>query len=183
MYNFTPFKQKLEKIIEHAKKDIATLRTGRASVDMLDPVKVQAYGSSMGINELANIGTPDPNLILIKPWDQNLIENIEEAIHKSDLNLNPVVDKDQIRIVVPALTEERRQEMVKKLNQKIESAKVMMRNARTEVKNEIDELEGQAGVSEDDIHRDLEQLDKIVKEYTQKLEQIETDKEKELTTI
>jgi ribosome recycling factor len=183
MHNFTSFKQKLEQIIEHTKKDIATLRTGRASVDMLDPVKVEAYGGQMAINEVANVNTPDPNLIIIKPWDANLLENIEEAVHKANLNLNPVVDNDQIRIVVPSLTQERRQDMVKKLSQKIESAKVMLRNARTDTKNEIEKMEGEDGVSEDDIRRDLKELDKLVHEYTDKLEQIEVDKEEELTSI
>lgn len=183
MYNFSEFKQKLDQIIEHTKKDIATLRTGRASVDMLDPVRVGAYGGQMAINEVASVSTPDPNLIIIKPWDANLLDNIEEAVHKANLNLNPVVNNDQIRIVVPALTQERRQEMVKKLSQKIESAKIMARNARTDSKNDIENMEGDGGVSEDDIRRDLKELDKLVHEYTEKLEQIEADKVEELTSI
>jgi ribosome recycling factor len=183
MYNFSNFKQKLDEIIEHAKKDIATLRTGKASIDMLDPVKVEAYGNMMAVNELANVSTPDPNLIIIRPWDQNVLENIEQAIHKAGLNLNPVVDGEQIRIVVPSLTKERREEMVKQLNQKIESARIMIRNARTEAKNEIDEMKGEPGVSEDDIHRDHEQLNQIVQEYNQKLDKIEEHKQQELMSM
>jgi ribosome recycling factor len=183
MYKFKSFKEKLDKIIKHAKQDISILRTGQASIDMLDPVQVEAYGNTMAVNELANISTPDPNLILIKPWDQNMLDNIEQSIHKSQLNLNPVVDGEQIRIVVPALTKERRQEMVKQLGQKIESAKVMVRNARVEVKNEIEAMEGEAGVSEDDIRADLEELNQLVHDYNQQLEQIEQDKKEELLQI
>ncbi|MEA2056104.1 MAG: ribosome-recycling factor, partial [Patescibacteria group bacterium] len=101
MYNFSTFKNQLEDIIQHAKEDIASLRTGKATISMLDPVKVEVYDTMMAVNELANVSTPDANLIVIKPWDQNVIENIEQGIHKSNLNLNPVVDSDQIRIVIP----------------------------------------------------------------------------------
>jgi len=183
MYNFSPFKQKLDKLLEYAQRDISTLRTGKASYDMLDPVKVEAYGGKMSLNEVANISIPDPNMILIKPWDQNLLENIERGIHKAEINLNPVVDGDQIRLVVPTLTQETRKEMVKQLHQKIESAKVMVRNARTDTKNEIEKAEDDVGVSEDDIKRYLEEMDGIVKEYNQKLEQMAVDKEAELMKI
>ncbi len=183
MYNFSDFKQKLTQIIDHATRDVSTLRTGKASYDMLDTVKVEAYGGKMSVNEVANISIPDANMILIKPWDQNLLENIEKGIHKADINLNPVVDGDQIRIVVPPLTQETRQAMVKQLHQKIESAKVMVRNARTDQKNEIEDSEDEAGVSEDDIKRYLEEMDKIVKEYNSKLDEMAEAKEAELMKI
>ncbi|MEA2056367.1 MAG: ribosome recycling factor [Patescibacteria group bacterium] len=183
MYNFSTFKNQLEDIIQHAKEDISSLRTGKATISMLDPVKVEVYDTMMAVNELANVSTPDANLIVIKPWDQNVIENIEQGIHRSNLNLNPVVDSDQIRIVIPPLTTERRQEMVKQLKQKIESAKVMIRNARINAKNEIDDMEGEAGVSEDDVHRDIAQLNKLVQELNTRLEAIEKDKEAELMAI
>lgn len=183
MYNFSDFKQKLNKIIEHTQQELSTLRTGKAKVSMLDPVKVEAYGTSMAINEVANVGAPDPNMIVVEPWDKNLLENIEKAIQKADLNLNPVVDGDIIRITVPPLTEERRKAMVKQLQQKIESAKVMMRNARTDVKNEIEAMEGKSGVSEDDIHYDLKEMDQIMDEHMQKLEELEQQKEQELLSM
>ena len=183
MFEFSAFTAKLDKVIDHAKRELSTLRTGQAKVSMLDPVRVEAYGSLMAVNEVANVSAPDSNMIVIEPWDTNLLDNIEKAIQKADLNLNPVVDGELIRITVPALTEERRKEMVKQLQQKIESAKVMMRNARTDTKNEIDSLKGQSGISEDDIHRNLDQLNQVMDEYTEKLEQLETNKEKELLSI
>ncbi len=180
MYNFSSFKQKLEKIVEHTHRELAVLRTGQAKVSMLDPVKVEAYGSTMAVNEVANIGTPDPNMIIVEPWDPNLLENIEKAVQKADLNLNPVVDGSIIRIQVPTLTQERRQEMVKQLEQKIESAKKMMRNARVDTKSEIEDLEGESGVSEDDIHRDIQELNRIMDEYVTKLEEMKQQKQTEL---
>lgn len=183
MYNFSTFKQKLDKVIDHAQQEISVLRTGKAKVSMLDPVKVNAYGSLMRVNELASVSAPDPNMILVEPWDPNLMEDIEKAIHKADLNLNPVVDKNIIRITVPALTEERRRQMVKQLEQKVESAKIMMRNIRSDIKNEIDDLDGEAGVSEDDIHRDYQELDKIMDEYVVKLEELKKQKQSELMSI
>ncbi len=183
MYNFSTYKQKLDKVIDHIQQEVAGLRTGQAKVSMLDPVKVNAYGSLMAVNELAGVSAPDPNMIIVEPWDPNLLEDIERAIHKADLNLNPVVDKNIIRITVPALTEERRREMVKQLEQKIESAKIMMRNIRSDIKNEIEELEGEPGVSEDDIHRNLQDLNKIMDEYIAKLEEINKQKQAELLSL
>jgi ribosome recycling factor len=183
MYNFSNFKTKLNQIIEHLQQDISFLRTSKASTKMLDPIKVHAYGTVMAINELANVSTPDNNLIVIDPWDKNLLEDIEKAIQKSSLNLNPVVDKEIIRIVIPSLTEEKRMELVKQLQQKVESTRAMMRSARTEAKGEIEDLEGEAGVSEDDIHRDLEELDKIMGQFEKQMEDIQEQKKQDLLSL
>jgi ribosome recycling factor len=137
----------------------------------------------MAVNELANISAPDANMVVVAPWDTSMLENIEKGIASSGLNLNPVVDGDIIRITIPALTEERRKEMVKLLHQKVEQGKVMFRNIRTEAKQEIEDLKGDDGVSEDDIHADLEKLDAMIKEYSDKLDKIAQDKEKELMTV
>jgi ribosome recycling factor len=122
-------------------------------------------------------------LIVIDPWDKNLLEDIEKAIQKSSLNLNPVVDKEIIRIVIPSLTEEKRMELVKQLQQKVESTRAMMRSARTEAKGEIEDLEGEAGVSEDDIHRDLEELDKIMGQFEKQMEDIQEQKKQDLLSL
>ena len=183
MFDFSIFQQKLDKIMTHTQQELAILRTGKAKVKMLDPVRVEAYGSLMAVNELANVSTPDANMIVIEPWDKSILENIEKAIQKAGLNLNPIVDGELIRIVISPLTEESRQELVKQLHQKTESAKIMIRNARIDIKNEVDDQEGEAGVSEDDIHRDLEQLDKVMDQYTEKLKTFVAQKEKDLLSI
>ena len=183
MYNFQEFKNTLQKIIDHTINELSTLRTGKASVTILDPVRVQVYGTSMAVGELANISTPDTNMIIIDPWDKNILEDIEKAINKAGLNLNPIVDKQIIRIIIPPLTEERRKEMVKQLHQKLESSKVMMRTARADTKNEIEDQEGQSGVSEDDIHRDLEEMEKIMDQYEAQIQELSDNKEKELMSI
>lgn len=183
MYNFLDFNVKLNKILEHTRQDIGLLRTGKASSNMLDSVRVSVYGTQMSISELANISTPDSNMIIIDPWDKNILGEIEKAINIASLNFNPVVDKQIIRIVIPALTEERRKELVKQLHQKSESAKMMMRTARIETKNEIENQKGEAGVSEDDIHRNLEELDKIMDEFEARLVEIISSKENDLLSI
>jgi ribosome recycling factor len=126
---------------------------------------------------------PDATLLVVKPWDKTIIEEIEKAIASADLNLNPVVDGDLIRISVPPLTQERRQEMVGLLHKKIESFKVMLRAARTEIKKEIENLTGTENVSEDDIHDYLEELDNLTQQFMAELDQLATRKEEELITV
>ncbi len=176
-------KKKFLKVIEHVKNELKSLRTGRASVSILDDIKVEAYDGMYKIQEVANIQVKDANLLVVSPWDQEVIQNIETAIKNSGLSLNPVVDGEIIRIPIPALTQERRQEMVKKLHQIIEQGKVMLRSVRSEEKKEIEELEGESGVSEDDIQLSIEKLDDLIHEYSEKLEKIGQDKEQDLLNI
>jgi ribosome recycling factor len=183
MYNFSQLNQKFAKAIEHIQKDLGSLRTGKASPQLLDPVMVDAYGTKMRVTELANVSAPDANMILVSPWDKSVLVNLEKAIASAPLNVNPVVDGDIIRIVIPSLTEERRIEMVKILSQKIEAGKVMLRNIRSDSKKEIENMEGEDGVSEDDIKADIEELDKVLKEYTVKLDDIAKKKEADLMTV
>lgn len=183
MFDFSSFQQRSAQIIEHVQQDVATLRTGRASVSLLDGVMVEAYGTRMKVNELANVSAPDPTMLLVSPWDKSVIDAIAKAISIADLNVNPIVDGEVIRIVIPPLTAERRQEMVKLLKQKIESGRVMLRNLRSEIRKEIDEAKNEDGVSEDDIKAWQAELDKQVKEIELKVEEIEKKKETELTTL
>ncbi|MBU0576898.1 ribosome recycling factor [Patescibacteria group bacterium] len=182
-FQFSIFDELAIKAIEHVTKDLATLRTGKASVQMLDPVTVEAYGSEMKIHELASVSAPDPSLLMIKPWDTSILESIEKAIAKSGLNFNPVVDGNIIRIQVPPLTEERRKEMVRLLHQKVESGRVMLRSIRSDVKQEIEQQKGEANVSEDDIHNDLKKLNEATQKYIDKLEKMAENKENELMTL
>ncbi len=182
-FDISDFRDKLQKSFDHIVSDIATLRTGRASAQMLDPVSVSAYGTMMKVHEVANVSTPDPTLIMISPWDKSLVEAIEKAIATSPLNLHPIVDGDLIRISVPPLTEERRKELVKVLQQKIEAGMVMLRNLRTDVKKDIEKQKGEEGISEDDIEHDLDNMESEFKTFTEKLETLSQEKEKELLTV
>lgn len=182
-FRFSAFNELATKAIDHLKRDLGTLRTGKATTQMLDPIKVEVYGSEMKITELANASAPDPNLLVIKPWDTSILDKIEKAIASSGLNLNPVVDGDIIRIAIPPLTEERRKEMVKLLYQKVESGRVMIRSIRTEAKQEIENQDGAANVSEDDVRRDLKELDKLTQLKIDELDQLAKDKETDLMTI
>ena len=182
-YDFASFHQKATKTLDHLREDISVLRTGRASAQMLDIVSVEAYGSYMKVHELANVSVPDPSLLVVSPWDKSVMGAIEKAIATSGLNLHPVVDKDVIRIAVPPLTEERRKEMVKLLHQKIEGGRVMLRNVRGDIKKEVDALKDSGGVSEDEVKADLIELDKLVKDYMEKIDKMSADKEKDLMTV
>ena len=182
-YQFSDYTQKADKTLEFIQTDISTLRTGRASVQLLDVVSVEAYGTRMKINEVANVSAPDPGLLIVTPWDKSLLGEIEKGVATSGINLHPIVDGTVIRIVVPPLTEERRKELVKLLYQKMEAGRVMMRNVRAEVKKEIENQEDEDGVSEDMIKIELETLEKKVKEYMAKIDKILADKEKELMTV
>jgi ribosome recycling factor len=137
----------------------------------------------MAINEVANVSAPDAQLLVVKPWDKSLIAEIEKAIQVAQLNLSPVVDGELIRIPVPPLTQERRQEMVKTLNQKVEEIKVMLRGIRSDVRRDIENQKGEAGISEDDIKLELEELEEVVKDYISKADTISENKEKDLLSI
>lgn len=176
-------KVRLDQTVEVVKKDLSTVRTGRAKPSLVEDVKVEAYGAMMTIRELATISAPDTTLIVIAPWDRSLIAAISSGITKSGLNLQPIVDGETVKISLPSLTEERRIELVKLVHQKLESAKVMIRGVRTEIKEEIEAQEGEAGISEDSIKAWLESMQKTIELYMGKIEELGKEKEKELMTL
>jgi ribosome recycling factor len=174
---------RLDQAIEVVKKDLATVRTGRAKPSIVEDVKAEAYGTYMTLRELATISAPDPTLITVSPWDKSLVSAVSAAINKAGLNLNAVVDGDVIKIAIPALTQERRAELVKIVHQKIESGKVMIRQIRTEIKEAIEAQEGESGVSEDSVKAWLASMQKSVDATIATLETVGDDKEKELLTL
>ena len=182
-YNFDQFSDKASKSIEHLKLELKKLRTGRAHAQLLDDVKVEAYSTVLNIQEVATINVPDANMIVIKPYDKNLLDSIEKAISNSHLNISPVIGGDTIKIIIPPLTAERRQEMVKLLSQKLEQAKVILRSVRTDAKKEIEAQADQAGISEDDVKRDLTELDAEIKKFMETLEKLAESKKQELLAI
>ena len=177
------YQDRFDKALDHLQRELTSLRTGRASVQLLDGVRVMAYGASMAIHEVANVSAPDAQLLVVKPWDKSLLGEIEKAIQVAQLNLNPVVDGEIIRIPVPPLTKERRQEMVKTLHQKVEEAKIMLRTIRSDVRRDIEDQEGEAGISEDDIKLELNELEEVVKDYIERADSVSANKEKELLSI
>ncbi len=176
-------KVRLDQTIEVVKKDLSSVRTGRAKPSLVEDVKVEAYGTIMTIKELATITAPDTTLIVIAPWDKGLVSAISSGIQKSGLNIQPIVDSDTVKISIPALTEERRLELVKLVHQKLEAAKVMIRGVRTEIKEEIEAQEGEAGISEDAIKMWLESMQKSIDQYMIKIDELGKEKEKELMTL
>jgi ribosome recycling factor len=178
------FKEKLEKVLEIVKGDMDTVRTGRAKPDMVGNLMISAYGGQrMKLLELANISAPDHSLILIEPWDKSVTQDIEQAIAKSELRLSPVVGDGVIRLPVPPLTEERRKDFVKLLAQKLESGRVMLRQARGDIKEEIEKKEGGAGVSEDDVKLELFRMQEVFEGYQKKLEEMGRLKEVEVMAV
>jgi ribosome recycling factor len=178
------FQQKCDKILDLLTSDLAGVKTGRAKPSMVEGLKIQVYGGTwMEIRELASISVPDAQTIVISPWDKSIIKEIEKGIATLGQNLNPVVDGDIIRISVPHLTEETRKEMVKLVNQKIESHRAMVRQERTHFKKQIEAEKNTAGVSEDDVKGSLEKLQKITDETTAKIDKAQESKEKEIMTV
>lgn len=176
-------KTRLEQTLEVVKKDLSSVRTGRAKPSLVEDVKVEAYGTMMSIKELATITAPDTTLIVIAPWDKGLVAAIAAGIQKSGLNIQPIVDSDTVKISIPPLTQERREELVKLVHQKLESGKVMIRQVRTEIKEAIEAQEGEAGVSEDNITYWIAEMQKSIDLYMGKIEELEKEKEKELMTL
>lgn len=182
-FNRDQYQDKFEKALDHFSQDISSIRTGRASAGMLDNVSVEAYGGKMKIVEVASISVPDPTLIVISPWDKSLLGAIEKAIQAAQLNLSPIVDGSIVRLPVPSLTQDRRQELVKLLHQKAEGARVLVRTVRVDIKKELEKQTDQPGVSEDDVALDLKSLEDMTKDYVEKIDSMTKSKQTELTTI
>jgi len=176
-------KPNFEKAVEFFREELNKLRTGRASVSLVDTLMVEYYGSKVPMKQIASINTPEARTIAISPWDKDSLVNIEKAVRESQLNLNPINDGQMVRINIPALTEERRKELVKVLNQKAEEARVAVRKAREEIWDELQEMEKQGKIGEDDKFGGKEKLQKIVDEYNGKIEEVRGKKEQEIMTI
>lgn len=175
--------EKMDKAIQVLKKDLLTLRAGRANPAILDKVLVEYYGSEMPINQMANISTPDPRTLLIQPWDKSALSEIERAILKSELGLTPNNDGSVIRISIPALTEERRTELVKLARKTGEEAKVAIRNIRRDANDEVKKLEKNGEVPEDVSRRSQEEIQKLTDRFIKETDQVVSAKEKEIMEI
>ena len=170
----------MNKAIQHYQREISIIRTGRASKDILDIVKVDYYGSMVPLNTIANITAPDSSMILVQPFDISSIEVIEKAIHEAQLGLNPNNDGKVIRLSVPPLTEERRNELIKFVHKLIEEGKVSVRNVRRDSNDKIKLSQKNNEISEDDLKRGLDKIQTITNEFIDKLVKIQTVKEEEI---
>lgn len=176
-------KTDLEGSIEHLNAEIAKIRTGRANPALIENLMVDYYGTKTPLKQVASINAPEARLLVIQPWDKGALVYIESALRESDMGFNPTNDGQVIRINIPQLTEERRKELVKVLNQRAEDAKISVRNAREEAWKEIQEVEKEGKMSEDDKFAGKDYLQKIVDEYNKKIEEIREKKETEIMTI
>jgi ribosome recycling factor len=172
-----------EKAIEHFKEELGQVRTGRASSALVENLVVDYYGSKSPIKQVASITIPEPRTIVISPWDKDSLINVEKAIRESQLNLSPMNDGQVVRINIPALTEERRKELVKVLNQKAEDARVAVRKIREDAWDQIQGLEKNGAVGEDEKFQGKDKLQKVVDEFNSKIEEIRLDKEKDVMTV
>ncbi len=174
---------RMEKVIEKAKKEFATIRTGRATPSLLEGLKADYYGVPTPINQMAKISVPEPRQLIIQPWDKNAIKPIEKAILKSDLGLNPNVDSDLIRLIIPQLTEERRKELVRVVRNKAEEQRVAIRNIRREANENLKEMENDGDISEDNYHRGLENVQELTNDFIEKIGELLEEKEAEIMEV
>jgi len=173
-------KSRMDKTLDSLKKELNKVRTGRASVSLLDSVRVEYYGTLTPLNQLATVSTPESRLITIQPWDTKAIGDIEKAILRSDLGLPPVNDGKIIRINIPMLTEERRKELVKVVSRMVEDSKVALRNHRRDINEKLKDLKKNKTISEDDFFRLQEEVQKVTDEWIKKSDGIKVAKEKEI---
>ncbi len=173
----------MKKTVEAFRKELASVRAGRANPALLEKVLVQYYGVPTPINQLATIAVPEPRLLVIQPWDKTQLGNIEKAIMKSDLGIMPTSDSNVIRLVIPQLTQERRQDIVKNVRKKSEEARIVVRNHRRDANELLESLEDDRDISEDEYHRSLDEVQKLTDKYVKELERVLELKEKEIMEV
>jgi len=176
-------KTRMGKVLESLEKDFSKLRTGRASTTLVEDVKVDYYGTPTPLNQIASISVPDSRSITIQPWDRNAFGDVEKALLKSDLGLTPVNDGKIIRINIPALTEERRKELVKVAKKYTEDAKIAIRNVRRDANEALKKLKNDKELTEDEMHRGQDDVQKLTDEHVALADEMFQEKEKEIMEI
>lgn len=176
-------KDRMEKAISAYTRELAAIRAGRASASLLDRISVMYYGAPTPLNQMAGISVPEPRLLVIQPYDKSTLGDIEKAILKSDIGITPTNDGSLIRLAIPALTEERRKELVKVVKKESEDAKVAIRNIRRDANDEFKKLEKNGDITEDELHRNGDEIQKLTDAYIVKVEEIAKEKEQEIMEI
>jgi ribosome recycling factor len=177
---YVQLKTRMDKAVEDFRREMAATRTGRANVHMLDAISVDYYGSQMPLNQIATIHAPEPQMITVQPFDPSVLQNIEKAIRSGDLGLNPMNDGKLIRVPIPALTEERRKEMVKHLHKILEEHRTAVRNIRRDGNDAIKKASKDKKINEDDEKRALDEIQKLTDDEIKKMEEMSKTKEKEV---
>ncbi|MBN2198433.1 MAG: ribosome recycling factor [Candidatus Aminicenantes bacterium] len=175
--------KKMTVSMDHFRKELSKLRTGRASISVFEDVRVDYYGSLTPVNQMASIKTPDATLVVVQPFDPSLIEAVEKAIRSADLGLNPINDGKVLKVPIPPLDEDRRREMAKRIGRMLEEEKAALRVMRRESKELIEDMEKEKLITEDDKFKGLEQLQKITDEHVKKIEELAAIKEKEILQV
>ncbi|HEX6219603.1 MAG TPA: ribosome recycling factor [Acidimicrobiia bacterium] len=173
--------QKMQAAVEHVASEFSTVRTGRANPQLLHRIQVEYYGSPTPLQQLASTSVPEPRLLVVQPFDKSTVNDIEKAIQQADLGLNPSNDGNVIRIAFPPLTEERRKELIKVVRHMAEEGRVSVRNVRRASKADMEALHGE--ISDDDIHRGEDELQKLTDRFTERIDEILGNKEEELLEV
>ncbi len=172
--------ERMRKSVEHVQQELARIRTGRATPALLDVVKVEYYGSRVPLNQVATITAPEPRLLVVQPWEKRIIGDIERAILESDLGLTPSNDGNVIRIPIPELSEERRQELTKLVKKYCEEGRIAVRNVRRDANDHVKKLEKNHEISEDERDRALDKIQEITNKHIEEIDQLLAIKEKEI---
>ena len=180
---FQDAERRMQKAVEVLKLDISSIRTGRASSALVERITVDYYGAPTPINQVASFSVPEARLLVIQPWDRKLLIDIEKAIQKSDLGINPNNDGQVIRLAIPPLNEERRREMVKVLHKKLDEHKVAIRNIRRDVHDKLRDREKKKEISEDELKRSEDRLKKLTDRFTDEMEKVGKTKELEILEV
>ena len=176
-------REHFDKTLEHLKKEIQGLRTGRATPALVEDIIVDAYGVKQPLKTVASISVADAKTLNIEPWDKSLIQSIDSAIQNSNLGINPVNDGKLLRLPLPDLTQDRRKELIKVLHQKLEAARISIRQIREEARKAIEKAEKDKIISEDERYKEVDELEEITKEYNEKIKVMGTEKEVEVNTV
>ena len=176
-------RERMTKAVEALRKDLAAIRTGRASAGLIDHVRVDYHGTQMPLNQLATVSVPEPRLLTIQPWDRSVLGMIEKAIQKSDLGITPTNDGSMIRLALPQLNEQRRKELAKMVQKRVEEGRVAVRNVRRDLHDELRKLEKAREATEDEVRRSTDQLQKLTDQFIADMDKAGKEKEAELLEV
>jgi ribosome recycling factor len=180
---FDDAERRMQKAVDALKHDLGSIRTGRASSSLLERIQVDYYGTPTPINQVATVTVPDARLLVIQPWDKKMLTDIEKAIQKSDLGINPNNDGLVIRLNIPPMNEERRRDLVKTLHKKLDEHKVAVRNVRRDVQDKLRDREKKKEVSEDELKRSTDRLQKLTDRYIDEMDKVGKNKEQEIMEV